>query len=39
MNLQSSRKDALALYREARTPGDMRALLMGDLFFLMLVGL
>lgn len=39
MNLQSSRKDTLALYREARTPGDMRALLMGDLFFLMLVGL
>lgn len=34
-----TRAEALALYREARTPADLRALLCGDLFALMLVGL
>lgn len=39
MNQSMSRKEALALYREVKTPEDMRAMLAGDLFFLMLVGL
>ena len=34
-----SRKEALSLYQEVKTPEDMRAMLAGDLFFLMLVGL
>lgn len=34
-----SRKEALALYREVKTAEDMRAMLAGDLFFLMLAGL
>ena len=34
-----SRKKALSLYQEVKTPEDMRAMLAGDLFFLMLVGL
>lgn len=39
MNGIMSRKEALALYQEVKTPEDMRAMLAGDLFFLMLVGL
>lgn len=39
MNSSMSRKEALALYREVKTAEDMRAMLAGDLFFLMLVGL
>lgn len=38
MNLES-RTASLALYRNVKTPGDMRALLLGDLFFLLLVGM
>lgn len=34
-----TRPEALALYREARTPADLRALLSGDLFALMVLGL
>lgn len=39
MNTIMSRKEALALYQEVKTAEDMRAMLAGDLFFLMLVGL
>lgn len=38
MNLLT-RKESLALYREVKKPGDVRALLLGDLFFLLLVGM
>lgn len=38
MNLKT-RKESLALYREVKKPGDVRALLLGDLFFLLLVGM
>lgn len=34
-----TRLEALALYREVKTPADIRAMLAGDLFFLMLVGM
>ena len=38
MNL-ATRKESLALYRSVKKPGDVRALLLGDLFFLLLVGM
>ena len=34
-----NRREALELYQEVKTPEDMRAMLAGDLFFLMLVGM
>lgn len=39
MSGSMSRREALALYQEVKTAEDMRAMLAGDLFFLMLVGL